>query len=164
MKYKILIVFVIFLLASCTSVSLNRKEIEREFGSQIFKLANPMYLSLYLNCGIFRVVYEDKIADIDFIYKIDPDDVAYFDKYKNIKVGDGNCTPSNDIRVYKLLNVGQEVKIDSIVDVLNASWWFWRIKGAVSVGGESFAFQMQLPYEKNKSLRSSLSDVFVLQN
>lgn len=162
MRYRIVIVFVVFLLASCTSISLNRNEIEREFGGLIFKLANPMYLSLYLNCGIFRGVYEDKIADIDFIYKIDREDVAYFEKYKNIKVGDRDCTPSNDIRVYKLLSPGQELEIVSIKDVLNASWWFWEIKGNVEINGQFRSFRMELPYQEDVSLRDALSEVFVI--
>lgn len=151
-----------FSLVSCTSVNLNRNEIEREFGSRVFKLDNPMYLALNLNCGIFRVVYEEQIARITFVDKIMSDNAARFEKYKDIKVGDKNCTPSNDIRVYKLLNPGQEVEIESIVDVLNASWWFWSIKGTIVVDGEKIAFQIQLPYEKERSLRNSLSDVFEL--
>ncbi len=159
---KIKLILFIFVLVSCSTTRLGHNQIENEFGSSVFKLDRPMYLTLYFDCGVFGMIQEGDVADVDFVEMISSDDIDYFKSYQSLDIGDAGCSYSEDIRVYKLLEAGQELNIVSIKDVLNASWWFWEIKGNIEINGKSRSFRMELGYEKSKSLRDVLSEVFEL--
>ena len=162
MKIKLILLFFLGFFVSCSTTKLNNTQIEKEFGRAVFKLARPMYLTFYFDCGLLGRIQEDRTASIDFVEMISSDDVSHFESYKTLDVGDTGCAYSEDIRVYNLLGVGKELKIVSIKDVLNASWWFWEIKGNIEIRGKIRSFRMELPYEKNKPLRNALSEVFEL--
>lgn len=161
MKTKFILFFLMFLV-SCTTTKLNENQISKEFGGAVFKLDRPMYLIFYFECGLFGRIQEVRTPVIEFVEFISIENVANFQSDKNYDVGDNGCSYDKDIRVYNLLGESKELEIVSIKDVLNASWWFWEIKGNVEINGKFRSFRMELPYQEDVSLRDALSEVFVI--